>query len=688
MAENRIQYTKRNYDEYRQSLIDITRKYYGDVFDSINDASIGAWLIDLLADMGDNLNYHIDRVFQETNLDTAQQTSSLNNIARTNGIRITGKKAALCEVEISCTLPLYTQGIESDGALESADEKYAPYIKRGTLFSNGAITFELMNDVDFKEQFDSNGYSNRQIIPTRDSNGTITGYTYKKLAIVSAGQSKIYKKTIVSSDVKPFMEVTLKDNDVSEVESIIFKQGDNLNTDPTIAEFFVDEETYYDKNDKPVQRFFEVDNLIEQERYGYELETSDISKPWGDNTDKYDRNYYNPLWVSETAEVEVNDEGDVVQVETREVCRGKWKKLKNKFITEYNDNGNLKIVFGAGIRNNYGTIPSDAKEFTQYMMSRMEANDFMGVLPESGTTMYVLYRVGGGESTNIAKDTLNSIIYLNYQIDGNCDDANNAKKIKNVRSSISVTNTTPSYGGRDEPSEEEIKYMVKYNSAEQNRCVTVKDYYSRLQKIPAKYGLPFRIGVIEENNKVVVYTLGLDYNGNLTNYLAETVAENMKTYLSRYKMINDLVEIKSGKVINVAFKLTIYVNSSYNKSEVTKRVIDTVYEYMDIRRHLMGEDIFLGDLSSEISKLDGVQNLISLKCYNKVGSDSGYSDDEITQSLVDVANCCYNEYDEIGENYDRQIDLEASDLTLIGDAMSMFEIKNKNTDIEIIVKSR
>ena len=688
MAENRIQYTKRNYDEYRQSLIDITRKYYGDVFDSINDASIGAWLIDLLADMGDNLNYHIDRVFQETNLDTAQQTSSLNNIARTNGIRITGKKAALCEVEISCTLPLYTQGIESDGALESADEKYAPYIKRGTLFSNGAITFELMNDVDFKEQFDSNGYSNRQIIPTRDSNGTITGYTYKKLAIVSAGQSKIYKKTIVSSDVKPFMEVTLKDNDVSEVESIIFKQGDNLNTDPTIAEFFVDEETYYDKNDKPVQRFFEVDNLIEQERYGYELETSDISKPWGDNTDKHDRNCYNPLWVSETAEVEVNDEGDVVQVETREVCRGKWKRLKNKFITEYNDNGNLKIVFGAGIRNNYGTIPSVAKEFTQYMMSRMEANDFMGVLPESGTTMYVLYRVGGGESTNIAKDTLNSIIYLNYQIDGNCDDANNAKKIKNVRSSISVTNTTPSYGGRDEPSEEEIKYMVKYNSAEQNRCVTVKDYYSRLQKIPAKYGLPFRIGVIEENNKVVVYTLGLDYNGNLTNYLAETVAENMKTYLSRYKMINDLVEIKSGKVINVAFKLTIYVNSSYNKSEVTKRVIDTVYEYMDIRRHLMGEDIFLGDLSSEISKLDGVQNLISLKCYNKVGSDSGYSDDEITQSLVDVANCCYNEYDEIGENYDRQIDLEASDLTLIGDAMSMFEIKNKNTDIEIIVKSR
>ena len=150
------------------------------------------------------------------------------------------------------------------------------------------------------------------------------------------------------------------------------------------------------------------------------------------------------------------------------------------------------------------------------MMSRMEANDYMGVLPETNTTMYVLYRVGGGEMSNIAAGTLNSIIYLNMDIVGNCDDNDNARKIKNVRSSLSVTNTTPSYGGKDEPSSAEIRHMIKYNSAEQNRCVTLNDYKSRIQKIPAKYGLPFRFSVNEENNKVVIYTLGLDYNGKLT----------------------------------------------------------------------------------------------------------------------------------------------------------------------------
>ena len=45
MAENKISYLNRNYDEYRKSIIEIARQYYPDVFANLNDASIGAWLI-------------------------------------------------------------------------------------------------------------------------------------------------------------------------------------------------------------------------------------------------------------------------------------------------------------------------------------------------------------------------------------------------------------------------------------------------------------------------------------------------------------------------------------------------------------------------------------------------------------------------------------------------------------------
>ena len=694
MAENKISYLNRNFDDYKQSIIDITRTYYPDVFANLNDASVGAWLVDLLSDIGDNLNYHIDKNVQETSLDSAKTFTSIQDMARTNGLRIPYKKAALVEIELSCKIPLYEQGSNGSGDMAEPDEKYCPYVKRGTQFSNGTTTFELTYDVDFKEQFDENGTSNRQIIPNRNSNGNIISYTYKKLAIASASQTKVMKMIVTSNELKPFMEVMIGDSNVIAIDSIIVKEGTNNNTDPQYNEFFVDEEEYKDNKGMPVTRFFEVENLIDQYRFGYEVQKAANGSPIGNtiitnnsgNEVKY-RNYYNPIWeVSEKIDA-YDENGNLKSFPVRLVTRGKWKRLKHKFITEYTDDWKLKVIFGPGIENQYGEIPTDAKEFTQYQMSRMTANDYLGVLPRNGTTMYILYRVGGGEISNIATDTLTNIIGLNIEIDGNCEESpdSNAYKIRSVRDSMRVTNTTPSYGGKDAPTAEEIKYMIKYNMSSQNRCVTLKDYQAKIGEIPAKFGCPFRYSTIEENNKIAIYTLGLDYEGHLTNFLSETVAENMREYLSNYKMINDFLEIKSGKIINIAFRLKVYIDKSYDKSEVVRNIIDMIYDYMDVRRHLMGEDIFIGDLQKEISKMDGVINLVYLKVFNKVGN--GYSDDYITQQLVDPT-VCGNDYDETQINFENEIDLRQSDYMLFSEANSMFEVKNKASDIVVEVMTR
>lgn len=682
MSSSKIPYSTRTYDDFRTEFMELTEKYYPDMMYSFNDASVGQWLIELLSAIGDDLSYHIDRVYQETTIDSATTTSSLTTIAKNNGLKVPGKKGALCEVEISCELPLNEQSDTETGSLRLADENYAPVLKRGTLFSTGFTTFELMDNLDFSEQFNSDGFSDRKIEPVRDSNGNITSYKYTKLATVTAGQTKIYKQVIESSDIKPFMEITLSDTNIMNIESIIVKPGTNLNTDPVIEEFNVDSEEYLDKSGNEIQRYFEVDSLIEQYRYGYEVEGIDTSTIYEKSDIVDDGLYYSPVWEYLTY---TDEEGN--EVAYNRVVKGQWKRLKNKFITEYTENWQMKVIFGAGIRNEYGTIPTDASLFTQYMMSRMYANDYMGVLPEAGSTIYILYRTGGGEDTNIAADTLTNVIYTNISICGNSEDDENTTKIKDVEDSLSVTNPSPSYGGKDEPNTEELRYFIKYNSAAQNRCVTINDYYARIAQLPSKYGCPFRVGIVEENNKIVIYALGMDYNGKLSNVLAEPVAENMKTYLSNYKMLTDFIEIRAGKVINLKFEIDIYVDKTYEKAEVVKDVIEEVMDYMDVRRHQMGEDIFLGDLQKEITNLDGVQNFIAMRVYNPVGD--GYSDDEITQELVDVADCCYSDeaYDESGENYNRQINLSDSDQTLYSDTNSMFEILNEN-DIKVKVKQR
>lgn len=691
MAESRISYLDRTYDDYKNSILDITQKYYSDIFNNYNDAGIGNWLMDIPADIADNLSYNIDRAYQETDMGSAKSRESLLNIARTNGLKISGPKSAIVEVEISCKVPMNSSAADNFGNnLSKPDENYLPYIKRGTMFSDGKTTFELIDDADFAQQFDANGISNRQIFAERDGNGNIVNYTYKKLAIARAGQTKIYKKVITNSDIKPFMSITLNDTSITNVESIICKEGTTTVTDPAIHEFYVDKEKYYDFNGLPVQRYFEVGNLCEQYRFGYVVDEN------ADGT--YKDNYYDPIWETVDEFVVTDEYGSAVVDETtgepivepiRLAMKGEWKRLKNKFVTEFQDNGSLKVTFGTGLRNYYGEIPDNASEFTRYMMSRMEANDYMGVLPQSGCTLYILYHVGGGEISNIGANTLTNITYLNMNIPGNCNDPNNDKKKISVKNTLKVTNPTPSYGGKDAPSNEEIRYLVKYNSSSQDRCVTLKDYYARIAQIHPKYGCPFRYSVVEENNKVVIYTLGLDYQGHLLPQLSETVGDNVKEYLKEYKSINDFVEIRPGKVINLAFDVNVYIDKTYDKSEVISRIINLIKGYMDIRKHIMGEDIFLGDLEKEISKLDGVVNLIALRCYNKVGSIDGYSDDVITQSTVDLTSCYEHERAEKlgGDTQENEIDLGESDKVLFSSIDSMFEVKYSR-DIQVRIKQR
>lgn len=687
MADNKLTYLDRTYDDFRGDIMDITQKYYPDIFKSYNDAGVGQWLIDVQADVADVLSYAIDRNYQETDIDSCTSRGALLNIARTNGVKISGPKSAIVEVELSCIIPMNTSSVNNMGnTLSIADESYCPYVKRGTLFSDGSNTFTLVDDVDFKEQFDMNGISNRLKIPNTDGNGNIVSYTYKKLAIAVAGYTKIYKKEILNNDVQPFMTLTINDNSITNIESIIVKQGTNIPDDPSLAEFYVDKEKFEDKTGKPIQRYFEVDNLVEQYRFGYVVD---------ENTNN---GFYNPVWtvidqfdlLDENGVPVFDDNGKPITETVRMAMKGEWKRVKNKYTTEFTDTGAVKITFGSGLRNYYGSIPSNAHDFTRYMMSRMEANDYLGVLPESGTTVYVLYRVGGGEISNIGANTLNTITYINMSIEGNCNDSNDSKKKSSVKSTMKVTNPTCSYGGKDAPSKEEIKYLIKYNSASQNRCVTLKDYYARLAQIHPKYGVPFRYNVVEENNKVVIYTLGLDYQGKLMSKLAEQVADNMKEYLKGFKCVNDFIEIRSGKVINLAFDCYIYVDKAYDKSEVIQRVIELIKDYMDIRKHIMGEDIFLGDLEKEISKLDGVVNLIALRCYNKVGSNDGYSDNEVNQSIVDYESCAdMNRYAPLGGQQDaREIDLSESDKTLYSSIETMFEVKYPKSDIRVFVKQR
>ena len=146
--EKKINYLSRDFASIKSDLIKFSNMYYPEVSDDFNDSSIGAWFIDLVSAVGDDLSYHTDRMYQETNIDSATLKSSVLNQARANGLKIPGRKASMCEVEFSCVLPT------SNGPdIHLPNWDYAPILQSTSIVSAGEYAYQLTEDVNFAEQF-------------------------------------------------------------------------------------------------------------------------------------------------------------------------------------------------------------------------------------------------------------------------------------------------------------------------------------------------------------------------------------------------------------------------------------------------------------------------------------------------------------------------------------------------------
>ena len=651
-TRKRISGLTRGYEEYVKEFYRFSREYYPDIIETINDASIADWIISLNASVSDNLSNYIDKAYGETQLDQASTRRALFSIARTKGLKIPGKKASLVEVEISCEVPLNDFGT-------GPNANYYPVIRKGGQATGGGATFELLYDVNFAFQFDHNGISNRTIRPKVDSNGTLIGYTVTKKEIMSNSSSKIYKVIISSRMLVPFMEIVLPEVNVLGIDSIICKEGTNFTQMPTMAEFNVLSEFI---EDKKIWRYFEVDSLLEDKLF---LPKTNVSDP--------------------TQLPQLVIENDVINddiIYNTSIVMGEWKSIKHKFITEYTDRGFFKVIFGAGDVYHVPLNPTP----TQKLMSKMVNNQNMGILPSVGHTMWILYRTGGGTISNIAPQTINNFAVKEVDVKGAGDNSmDNTIKMDGVKKSITIRNTSTAIGGKDEPSIEEIRYMIRYNNLAQNRCVTIKDYVERINKMPGLYGTPYRTSVIEKNNIIYIYVLGIDPSGHVTDMVTTSLLDNMTNYLSEYKIIGDYVIIKPGRVINLQVECDVIINKGYESNAVVRTIQDTIFDFFDITKRKMGENIFISKLIKDLVSVDGVDNLIDIRLYNIY--NGVYNTSRINQPVITGEMNEEGVWIPVIDSSNRvQVDLKASDNIIYGNSDSLFEIFSKDTDIKIRVK--
>jgi len=603
MAEKKISYTTRDFQGLRTELINFTRTYYPDLIQNFNDAGVFSVLLDLNAAVSDNLHFQIDRSIQETVLQYAQQKSSIYNIARTYGLKIPGQRPSVALVDFSITVPAFG---------DKEDIRYCGILRRGSQVAGAGQPFETVYDIDFASPTNAEGSPNRLKIPNFDANGVLLNYTITKREVVVNGVTKVFKRVITPNDVKPYLELFLPEKNVLGITSVLLKDGTQYNTIPEPQEFLGLQ-----------NRWYEVKALAEDRVF-----IEDPTKP------------------SDQPGIKV----------------GEYIKTNTKFISEYTPEGFLKMTFGGGNVSAEEQLREFARTGDSFDLNKYSNNLALGAALKSNSTLFIQYRIGGGLASNLGANVITQIGRVSFFVNGPSESVN-----RSVINTLSCNNVTAAIGGANTPTTEDVRQMVAFNFSAQNRATTINDYESIIRNMPSQFGAPAKVSITEENNKIKIKMLTYDINGNLTDTISTTLKNNVATYLSNYRMINDYISIESANPIDLAIDVDVVLDGAQNQGAIVSKIIDITTDYFNPQVRQLGQNVNVSELRRLIQDENGVVSISDMRFFNRVGGQ--YSSNQTSQRYSDPNT--------------KQIQLIND--TIFAEPTQIYQIRFPNKDINVRV---
>ena len=603
MANKKISYTTRDFQGIRTELINFTKEYYPDVVQNFNDAGVFSVLLDLNAAVNDNLQYQIDRSVQETVLQFAQQKTSIYNLARTYGLKIPGSRPSVTLVDFSIV-------VDANGDKE--DLRYCGILRRGAQVSGAGQPFETVYDIDFSSPVNAEGFPNRLKIPNFDSNNRLINYTITKREVVVNGTTKVFKKVINANDVRPFLELFLPEKNVLGITSVLLKDGTQYTTIPEPQEFLGLE-----------NRWYEVKALAEDRVF-----VEDPTKP------------------SDQPGIKV----------------GRYLTTNTKFITEFTPEGFFKMTFGGGNTSAEDQLREFARNGYAMDLNKYMNNFALGSTLKSNSTIFIQYRIGGGQVSNVGINVINQIGTVSFYVNGPSQTTNSR-----VVNSLSCNNVTAAIGGSNPPTTEEVRQYVSFNFAAQNRAVTINDYESIIRTMPSQFGAPGKVSIMEEDNKIKIKMLSYDNSGNLTEVVSNTLKNNVANYLSNYRMINDYISVETANVIDLAIEIDVILDSTQSQGQVVTNIINITSSFFSPLNRELGQNVYISELKRLIQSENGVISTSGIFVFNRVGGE--YSSSQTSQEYEDPSTKLIKLVNE----------------TIFAEPNQIYQIRFQNKDITVSV---
>ena len=622
-----IKYLNKDFGQFRENLIEYAKTYFPTTYSDFNESSPGMMFIEMASYLGDVLGYYIDDTLKESMLHSAEDRANVMNLANFLGYKPKVTSAALTTISVYQLVPSKRKAsgdlYDGDNRFE-LDAGYLVRVKEGMeLTASTGTVFRTTDLVDFNDTTD------REVsVYQRNALQEPTFYLIRKFVPAISAEVKTITKTFNSA--KEFDKIDFSDKNIIQI---------------------------YDVRDSNGNKWYEVPYLAQELVYTDYVNSDQFDKDLAQFKDSVSQ----ILRVTKTSRrftTKVNEDNTISII-----FGGGNSSSSDETLLP-----NFKNV-GLGLTNSIDRLGAsfDPANFLK--------TKSYGQAP-SNTTLTVRYLVGGGVESNVSKGEIKRITKIEFDEDLSLFDDDELQMYGTVKNSIAAENEIPASGGRGAETLEEIRQNALAFFGSQNRAVTRKDYQVRALALPAKYGgiakayvapdgeldnnspssilntpntldefaglvqqlsgddkteteiktelQRFLIGKTGQSNEknnpfaINLYTLGYNSSKNLT-LINKAVKENVKTYLSEYRMLTDGVNLLDGFIINIGVDFEIMVYNSYNKREVMLQCITEIEKFFDIDNWGFNQAINLSELELLIAGVEGVQSVPKCLIENKCG---------------------------------------------------------------------
>ena len=560
-------FLNKDFDSFRNDLVRYAGTYYPDKIQDFSETSLGGVFVDLAAYVGDVMSFYMDHQFRELDLDTAVEIENVQKLIESSGLQVPGAAPAVVYTEFFIEVPAI---VDSGKLVPNSD--LLPTIEKDTsLLSDNGVEFILVEDVEFGKLTKTGELEAKIIIGDVDTQNVPTTFILQKSGLCISG--KFATETMEVGSFEAFKTFTLENMDVSSIVSVNDDQGNS---------------------------YYEVDSLTQDTVFRSVTNNDDESIDVPENLSVM------PAPYRYTVTRDILD-----RQATLTFGGGDASTLEDDIIP---DPSQFSLpLYGKKINKGYSLDPNKL----------LNSNTFGSIQPNS--TITIKYRYGGGLDNNVDARSINTINELFISFPSDTPDENEIT----IRASLDIVNLEPARGGEDPVGIDQMKDLASIARSSQNRIVTKEDLLARVYTMPSNFGRVFRAGIRSAKNNpfaTKLYVATRNSSGHI-DLAPDALKKNIRTYINRYRLISDAIDILDTQVINIGLQFEILVDKNQNKRLVLQDVLNKLVDYFNITNFHIDQPISVSDVKNIIYNTDSVVSLVKLEFKNLNGTigDRRYS---------------------------------------------------------------